>query len=128
MILGLFTEEKREWSGPDTSPRCLSWHLHAKRADFDFRTNIYNGFPKSKRHSGDILLVPNKQYTIRCRIFVDKAEYYVDEVLYCSCKLQPGDVPTEGYPGIGRYNSESCLLQSMKVEPLSPDGQIIYTP
>ena len=77
MILGIFTEEKRTFTG-DSSPVCLSWHLHGSTADFTFRTKIFNDFPDDIRHMNDIFLVPNKKYEIKCRIWLDKAEYYVD--------------------------------------------------
>jgi hypothetical protein len=46
LVLPMFSAEKREWSGA-SSPVALSWHVSPHRTDFDFRTKIFGGFPKS---------------------------------------------------------------------------------
>ncbi len=51
----MFSAEKRQWSGA-SSPVALSWHVSPHRTDFDFRTKIFGGFPKSQRHSKPLLL------------------------------------------------------------------------
>ena len=68
MILGLFSESQKEYSGED-SPAALSWFLHGSRSDFDFRTKIFGGFPTKERKTGDILLVPDQEYLVTSRIW-----------------------------------------------------------
>lgn len=79
------------------------------------------GFPSSSRNTDDIILVPNQEYVIKCKIWPNKAEYYVDGRLYCTCDLEPGDVPLEGYPGVGCLNGAGSLFHSFKVEPITPE-------
>jgi hypothetical protein len=77
------------------------------------------GFPNSSRNTDDIILVPMQEYVIKCKIWPNKSEYYVDGRLYCTCDLEPGDVPMEGYPGVGCLNGAGSLFHSFKVEPIA---------
>jgi hypothetical protein len=53
---------------------------------------------------------------VTCQIYPDRAEYSVDGFKYASCILKPGDVPTEGYFGMGNYSSSFSLFKDLKVK------------
>ena len=55
-------------------------------------------------------------YHIACRIYHDRAEYSVDGVRYASCSLKPGDVPSEGYFGMGNYGENHSLFKDLKIK------------
>jgi hypothetical protein len=43
----------------------------------------------------------------------------VDGVKYASCNLKPGDVPAEGYFGIGNYGPNHSYFKDLKVKKLT---------
>jgi hypothetical protein len=63
MMLGLFSKTQDAFAGSDTQV-ALSWFLSGNRADFDFRTQIFMGFPDKERQTEDIILVPDQEYQV----------------------------------------------------------------
>ena len=116
--LAMFSEEKRAWCG-QSSPIALSWYMSPSRSDYDFRTKIFEAFPESKRHAGPILMEVDRFYHVSCQIYSDKAEFSIDGVKYASCSLKPGDVPSEGHFGMGKYIDNYSIFKDLKVRQLN---------
>lgn len=63
MVVGLFSETQDAYKGEETQA-ALSWFLSGNRADYDFRTKIFVGFPEKDRYQEDIILVPDQEYEV----------------------------------------------------------------
>jgi hypothetical protein len=63
MVLGLFSETQDPFKGDETQA-ALSWYLSGNTDDYDFRTQIFVGFPEKERYQENIILVPDEEYEV----------------------------------------------------------------
>eukprot|EP00801_Mesodinium_rubrum_P010747 Mrub_10804.p1 GENE.Mrub_10804~~Mrub_10804.p1 ORF type:complete len:217 (-),score=20.84 Mrub_10804:7-612(-) len=103
-----FSFNKKEWDNSDA----LSWYMATDRSDFTFRTRMFGGFPYSVRSCEGFICEVGKMYKMKCIIFEDKAEYFINGKPYASCKLNKGDIPSKGYIGFAVYNKDELKVVS----------------
>lgn len=108
-IIGVFSQQCGEYgSGSDG----LSWTVDPHRSDFQFRTQIFGGFPETYLYQEPHKMEVGRQYTARVQIYPDKAFFYLDDEMYYSAVLKPGDVALRGKIGFTKYSSEGSSVIS----------------
>jgi len=102
--IGAFSHNKKRWSGGKKGEDALTWYIAPHRADFNFRTKMFGGFPEVLR-TNQRKVSKNAWHRVEVQLSLTRATYSVDGRHFASVSLRRGEVPRAGYVGMIRYAS-----------------------
>merc|ERR1711959_260969 len=102
--IGAFSHNKKRWSGGKKGEDALTWYVAPHRADFNFRTKVFGGFPRVLR-TNQRKVSKNTWHRVEVQLSLKKATYSVDGKHFASVSLRRGEVPKTGFVGMIRYAS-----------------------
>jgi len=120
--IAAFSHNRTTWGNGACD--ALSWYVAPHRSDFNFRTQMFGGFPRIAREE-NFRISGGEWHKVHTQISEDGATYTVDGRHFATARLAAGEVPRSGHLGFTPYASNFSVRNVMV---LAADGNQAWPP
>lgn len=122
--IGAFSHSHQQWLGGSSGEDALTWYAAPHRADFTFRTKMFNGFNGVRNGTQRVRLEHARWHLVTVHLTKHRAAYWVDGVLAATADLTNEGThrPSPGRFGMVTYASSYTWRNAVILRPGLAEG------